>query len=100
MENQSLLESAKGYEPKQTHNVADLPSVDVDLKLEKREGMDAEEKPFHYKVIIVDEKEYRVPNSVLEELQKALKIKPDIKKFKVNKSGSGLKTRYSIEVLS
>ena len=99
MENQSIIDSAKAYEPKRTLNIADLPSVDVNLKLEDRDGMDDDGKPFYYKIIIVDKREYRVPNSVLEELKKALKIKSDIKKFRVNKSGSGLNTRYNIEVL-
>jgi hypothetical protein len=100
MENQkSILESAKEYSPKQTFNVAELPSVDVNLKLENRDGTDDEGKPFSYKVVIVDNKEYRVPSSVLEKLREALKIRADIKKFKVNRSGSGLNTRYSIEVL-
>lgn len=96
----SLLDEAKAYEPKQTFNIADLPSVDVNsLQLEARTGTDLEGKEFNYNVIVVEGKEFRVPNMVLEELRKANKIKSDIKKIKVNKSGSGLNTRYSIEVL-
>ena len=95
----SIIESAKVYEPKQTLNVADLSEVDVNLQLEDRKGTDEEGKEFQYKVIIVNEKEYRVPSSVLEKLKEATKLKPDIKKIKVNRTGSGLNTRYSIEVL-
>lgn len=95
----SIIESAKVYEPKLTLNIADLTSVDVNLNLEPREGKDEHNVTFNYNVIVIEGKEYRVPNMVLEKLKEALKIKPDIKRFKVNKSGSGLNTRYSIEVL-
>jgi len=95
----SIIESAKAYEPKQTLNIADLSSVDVNLQLEDREGMDEEGKKFDYRVVVIEGKEYRVPNMVLEKLKEAIKIKSDIKKIKVNRTGSGLSTRYSIEVL-
>lgn len=95
----SIIESAKEYQPKQTLNIADLNSVDVSLNLEERKGQDNEGKEFSYKVAVIDGKDYRVPNTVLEKLQEAVKIKPDIKKIKVNKTGSGLSTRYSVEVL-
>src|SRR6056297_1268258 len=95
----TIIDSAKAYEPKQTLNIADLDSVDVNLVLEKRGGTDSNNEVFSYNVAVVDGKEYRVPNMVLEKLKEATKIKPDIKRIKVNKSGSGLNTRYSIEVL-
>jgi len=95
----SIIDSAKTYESKQTLNIADLNSVDVNLQIEGRTGKDDEGKEFSYNVIVQDGHEYRVPNMVLEKLKEALKIKPDIKKFKVSRTGSGLSTRYSVEVL-
>jgi len=95
----SIIESAKAYEPKQTLNIADLSEVDVNLQLEDRTGTDNDGKEFNYQVAVIEGKEYRVPNMVLEKLKEATKIKPDIKKIKVNRTGSGLNTRYSIEVL-
>lgn len=94
----SIIDSAKAYTPKQVLNIADLNSVDVNLQLENREGK-GEEGTFTYQVAIVEGKEYRVPATVLEKLKEALKIKPDIKRIKVNRSGSGLNTKYSIDVL-
>ncbi len=44
-------------------------------------------------------KEYRVPNSVLEEIQKIISLKPEVKYIKVEKSGSGLATRYKVKAL-
>jgi ABC-type uncharacterized transport system substrate-binding protein len=95
----SIIEAAKVYEPKLTLNIADLSSVDVNLQLENRTGTNDEGKEFSYQVIVVEGKEYRVPVSVLEKIKEATKIKPDIKKIRVNRTGSGLNTRYSIEVL-
>ncbi len=95
----SILESAKAYEPKQTLNIAELESVDVSLDLSDRKGTDSEGNDFSYQVATIEGKEYRVPSSVLEKLKEAVKIKPDIKKIKVNRSGSGLHTKYTVEVL-
>ena len=100
----TILESAKVYEPKQTLNIADLSEVDVNIQLEDRTGtkkndQTGEEETFGYQVAIIEDKEYRVPVTVLEKLQEALKIKADIKKIKVNRTGSCLNTKYSIEVI-
>lgn len=99
MENKSIIDSAKAYEPKQTYNISELQEVDVNLVLEDRSGKDKDGKEFNYQVIIIEGKEYRCPPSVLEKLQEALKIRSDIKKFKVTSVGSGLNTRYSIEII-
>ncbi len=95
----SIIESARAYEPKQTLNIADLSSVDVNLQLEDRTGKDKDGNEFFYQVAVIEGKEYRVPDMVLEKLKEALKIKSDIKKIRVNRHGSGLNTRYTIEVL-
>ena len=95
----SIIESAKTYESKQTLNIADLDSVDVNLQLEQRTGTDENKQQFSYNVTVVNGHEYRVPNMVLEKLKEALNIRPDIKRFKVRRTGSGLSTRYSVEVL-
>ncbi|MFW6130607.1 MAG: hypothetical protein ACOC56_05420 [Atribacterota bacterium] len=95
----TILDSAKAYEPKQTLNIADLESVDVNLNLEDRTGKDDKGNEFSYQVAVLNGKEYRVPATVLEKLQEILKIKSDVKKIKVNRFGSGLNTKYTVEVL-
>ena len=96
----TLKEEAQAFEPKQTLNIADLQEVEIEsLEVEPREGTDENGKTFEYKVVIKDKKEYRVPNSVLEEIQKILKLKPEVKKVKVKKSGSGLATRYKVDAI-
>ena len=94
----SLKETAKAYEPKTTMNIADLEKVDISLEVEDRTGTDAEGKEFAYKVLVVEGKEYRTPNTVLEEIKKIVSLKPDVKFVKVLKQGAGLNTRYSVEV--
>ena len=95
----SLKETSIGYEPKRTLNIADLDRVDLSLPIEDRSGNDNEGKPFQYKVMITNEIEYRTPNTVLEEIQKILKLKPEAKFVKVTKKGSGLNTSYSVEFI-
>jgi len=95
----SLKETAKEYEPKLTLNIADLDKVDISFPIEERTGTDKEGKSFDYHVMIANKQEYRVPNTVLEEIQKILKLKPETKTVKVSKKGSGLNTSYSVEYI-
>jgi hypothetical protein len=93
----SIKEEAERYEPKQTLNIADLDRVDLSFPLEPRTGTDKDGKEFNYKVMVANGQEYRVPNTVLEEIKKMLDLKPDLKAVKVEKSGSGLSTRYTVK---
>jgi hypothetical protein len=95
----TLREEALAYEPPQTLNIADLTEVSLDeIKISEKEGKNADGEVFTYKYFVLDGKEYRVPNSVFEEIKKILKLKSDVKKVKVKKTGSGLATRYEVEV--
>ena len=95
----SLKETAEGYEPKLTLNIADLDKVDLSFPIEERSGTDKEGKTFEYHVMIANSQEYRVPNTVLEEIKKILKLKPEAKFVNVTKKGSGLATSYSVEYI-
>ena len=97
MEQRTLREEAKEYSPRQTLNVADLDKVDLSFPIEDRIGTDNENKEFKYKVLVMNEQEYRIPNTVIEEIQKIIKLKPETKSVKVTKSGTGLNTRYHVE---
>ncbi len=94
----TFKETAQAYEPKQTLNIADLDRVNLSFPMEDRVGTDTEGKDFNYKVMVANNQEYRVPNTVLEEVKKILELKPDVKFVKVTKTGSGLATRYSVKV--
>ena len=99
MENKTLKETATEYEPKRTLNVTDLDRVDLSFPMADRTGKDKDGKDFNYQVMIINEQEYRVPATVLEEIQKILKLKPEAKFVKVTKEGSGLNTKYAVEYL-
>ncbi len=95
----TLKESAQDYVPKRTLNVTDLDRVDLSFDVEDRSGTNSEGKDFQYKVIVVNSQEYRVPATVLEEIKKIIKIKPEAKFVKVSSTGSGLNTSYSVELI-
>jgi len=92
----SLKESAIAYESTTTKNIADLEEVDVSLVIEDRTGKNDAGEEFKYKIITVDKEEYRVPNSVLNNLKAILEKKPDLKKFTVSKTGQGMNTKYTV----
>ncbi len=92
-----LNEEALAYEPEQTKNIADLEVVIVaDVEVEDRSGIDKKGKEFEYKVIVVDDEDYRVPNSVLKALRAILEAKPDLKAINVTKTGEGFNTDYTV----
>jgi len=96
----TLRETATAYEAPQTLNIADLEKVPIDdLNVSEAEGINADGEVFKYKFVTLDGKDYRVPNSVIEEIQTIIKLKPTVKNVKVKKSGSGLGTRYKVEAL-
>ena len=90
-----LSEEAKAYEPKQIKNIADLPSVSVDLDV--KEDTKAE---FPYKYIEVNGERYKLPMTVLSSLKAILEENKNLKTFKVKKSGQGLGTEYTTIPLS
>lgn len=93
----SIKEEAMAFEQKQTQNIADLPEVPLDLQLEDREGTDRETgKPFNYKVVVMNETDYRIPDVVISNIKSILETKPATTKVKVHKEGMGLKTRYTV----
>lgn len=92
----SLREAAKAYVPTQTKNIADLEAVSLDVKIEERSGKDKEGKEFSYHVAIVLGEEFRVPPTVLKDIQAIMSAKPTLKTVKVLKKGSGLNTQYTV----
>ena len=93
----TIGEGAKSFEPKSMKNIADLEVVTTDVQfVENEERKDSEGKQYIVNYITIDGQEYRVPNSVLEQLKAILKEKPDLKGFKVTKIGTGLNTKYNV----
>jgi len=95
----NIMDEARAYEPPQTKNIADLERVPTDLNVEEREFTKEDGSTFKIKVVVVDEEDYRIPTSVLKHLKAILEEKPDLKFFKVKKTGEGLKTEYTVVTL-
>jgi len=98
-----ISEFAKDYEPLQTtKNIADLPEVSTDLELEDDEFEYSDKKTgvvktVKQKVINLNNENYRVPISVIQQLKVILEDNPNLKKFKVKRSGSTKDdTRYQV----
>lgn len=96
----SLKEEALAYEPKRTKNIADLPEFNISNQVVVGEGKDKEGNTYNYKYILLNDEEYRVPESVLGEIKEILKLRPMTTRFKANQSGSGLATRYKVIALN
>jgi len=92
----NLRETAKAYEPTQTHNIAELEAVSLDVQIEERTGKDKDGKEFSYHVALVVGEEYRVPATVLKDIKAIMSAKPTLKTIKVIKKGEGMKTQYTV----
>ena len=92
----TIKDKAKAYEPKKTKTIAELDVVSTDLKVTEELRKEGTEDEFEMQITKVDGIEYRVPDSVLKSLKAILKEKPDLKTFKVSKSGDGLSTSYTV----
>ena len=98
-----ISEFAKDYEPQQTtKNIADLTEVSIDLELlddefELIDKVTKLPKTIKQKIIVVDGESYRVPITVIQQLKVLIEDNPEIKKFKVKKSGTTKDdTRYQV----
>lgn len=92
----TLKDFAKAYTPPQTKNIADLDEVNTEIDIKAAVGKDADGEDFSYSYIEVNGEKFRVPNSVVAQLKDMLEARPDLKKFKVKKSGAGMQTRYTV----
>ena len=95
----TITEEAQAYEPPTTKNIAELERIPTDAEVILKEFAKDDGSTFKIKVIMVDGEDYRVPTSVLSALKEILEEKPDLKYFKVKKSGEGLKTKYTVITL-
>ncbi len=96
----TIKDSAQKYEPKRMKNIADLEVVRVDtafIENEKRKDQNGENYTVSY--FIQDDEEYRTPGSVLEQLKSIIESRPELKTFKVKKTGEGKQTKYQVIAL-
>jgi len=94
----TIKDFAKEYEPKKTRIITDLEIVNLStVPVEEREGRDKDTgKPYKYNVGIVDNEEYRIPDTVMKDIKTILEAKPNLKTVKVIKKGQGMGTTYTV----
>lgn len=93
----TLKEEAINYQAPQKLNIADLSEVPTDIEVLTNTGTNDKGEEYSYKYASINGNEYRIPAPVLEQIKAILKLRPDVKKIKVHKTGSGLGTRYSTD---
>ena len=76
-----------------TYTIVDLETQDDEFEVQDDDG---KTKIVKQKVVNIDGIMYRVPNSVLNQLKILLEDNPELKFFKVKKSGQGLNTDYTV----
>ena len=97
----NIKESATAYVPSKMKNIADLPSIEVSLETKDGEGIDDTGKTYKYKYFEFEGEKFRIPAVVLGQLKDILEVKPDLKTFKVKKTGQGKEgTKYTVIQLS
>ena len=96
----SIKQTAMAYESRSTKNISELNKVSAEIEVEKRTAKNNKGEQYEFNVLIHQAEEYRVPNSVLKSLKAILEYNPDLKEFKVQKSGEGMDTEYTVIPLS
>lgn len=91
-----LNEVAQNYEQPKTKVVSDLTQIPTDVEVYEKTVDKKDGDSFTYKYIEIAGEEYRVPNIVLGQLKTQMESNPDLKLFKVDKKGEGLKTVYTV----
>lgn len=92
----SIKDSAEAYEPPQIKNIAELEKVSIDADIKKEIFKKGTSDEFTINYIEIQDEKYRIPNSVLGALKVLMEEKPDMKLFKVVKSGTGMSTSYQV----
>jgi len=96
-----ISEVAKNYEStSKTKNIAELDKVSTDLELVHDSfefEKNGETKTVQQQIIEVENEKYRVPVTVIQQLKVILEDNPELKYFKVKKSGTTKDdTRYQV----
>ena len=92
----SVKEAAENYVPASAITIADLEAVSVQQEIVEKTYKEDTPDAYTNNVIVIDGKDYRVPDVVLKQLKVMSAEKPDMKTFKVKKEGEGIKTTYTV----
>jgi len=92
----TLRETAQAYIAPSTLNVSEIEKIPIDVEVFQGTGTDKEGEDFTYHYIVIEEKKYRIPGSVIGGIKAIMKKMPQVKYVSVIKEGSGMNTRYQV----
>jgi hypothetical protein len=92
----NIRQRAEQYVPPPKIN--DLVRIPIDIEIyDDGEGINPEsQKGYSYSYISVNDREIRVPESVISQLKEQLKENPEMAAFKVTKKGEGILSKYTV----
>lgn len=92
----TVKEDAMAYVPKQLKNITELEAVSVEQEIKTEDRVNKDKEDYTISFVVIAGEEYRVPNSVREQIKNILKEKPDMKTFKVTSTGENLNKKYQV----
>ena len=92
----SVKEASKDAKTNETLNVADLDRFDINLELHDRVYNKSDGEEFTIQVVEVDGQDYRVPKSVLVQINNLRTNGKEFDFVNVIKSGTGMNTTYQV----
>ena len=92
----TIKQEAEAYESKSIKTVADLDVFSIDSQVLKGKGKNKDNEEYDYNYIIVNDVQYRLPDSVLNSVKEIIKESPALTKVKVKKTGIGFQTEYTV----
>ena len=89
----TIAEVAKDYKSTTTKNIADLDKVSTKLELTEdsfdiKDDVTGQMKTIKQQVVIINDEKFRVPVSVIQQLQILLVDNKELQFFKVKKTGT------------
>lgn len=88
----TIKDEAINYKGKSSvRNISELNEIETNIVL-----FDETDAEFPYRYLEFNGERYKMPDSVLLNLQAILKSNPNLKKFKVTKQGQGMNTKYVV----
>ena len=93
----NLKELAEKAEKKTTKNIADLETVSINTPIVNKIYKEGTDDEYDCDIIEVDGQDYRVPFTVTLSLKELLKKFPNLQKFSVMRTGTGITdTKYQV----
>lgn len=78
-------------------NISDAGELSIDMDIKDMTFAEGTDKEFSAYVVEKEGKYYRVPKSVLYQVKALMHDDKKFKSFKVIKTGSGMKTQYTVK---